>query len=719
LTEESEQEPQENKDLVLPGYTSLAPIRDLGPEVPDVADVLHAEFVGQKVICDARVLGRSDRKALPKTINARCRRCGGMIEVDPATDEIMFGLYMKNAIVQVARYANFMIPDPCMDDRSHGMIDVGESEAKQDYRILKVDSTKASSNEPLYTTHLIGKRSPSDQERVIRFHAKVWKNPKTQNLELVASDFERLKDTRDSFEITEQDKSAWTKYFGRDKQVHLAIATGIKGKTREAGKLACALSSHSVTEILDLHDRHIVHPGVVRAVLIGGTAVGKTDTARSFSDAGEDSGGHAYSKYVNAECASRTGMAYAIDSEAKMIIWGELVLNDRGMVVLDALDKFGEDELGQLREVLRRGHVTVTRLLKGDAPARTRIVATANPGKNDVEDFPYAIQALDAVRCFNGDPTEYTRWDIFVPYRRDVPHEVIATHERVKTPVPSEIWERHVFWAQTRKPEDILYDAEAVKEIASQIKFLLDEYESRNYPLVNNGIPLLLTKLSVAFACLNHSVDQTHEKVLVKKEAVQDAVAYLVELLKAWELDRYLSAVERPSAYQSVDCAAVFSEFNEVDWVILAQLSEGPKNATELETSTGLKAQTLRADHFKKLIERGLIGEGYAQKKMLTVKGAHLVRGIESALGPLPRGVDVLNKTQQETLDKNTGVEKRSTSQHPSEGTPLDQEGHLANLVKDYNGGMTSPVLEEKYGSVLLEHARSRGIIPKTGGRPE
>lgn len=687
---------------------------------PDIADVLHAEFVGKEVICDARVLGRSDRKALPKTINAACRRCGNSVELDLANDEIAFGCYLRSDLVRMVKYADALIEEPCHPSGHHGMIDVGESKARQDYRVLKVDSTHGRSNDPLYTVHLIGKRSPSDQEHTVRLHGRVWQHPKTQNLEVIASDYERLKDSRDNFEITEEDRTTWKEHFGREKQPYLAIATGIKGETRRLGKLTSALIAHSVTEIPDLQDRKVTHLGVARGLLVGGTAVGKTDTARSYSDAGEDSNGRAYSKYVNAECASRTGLAFAIDTDSKIIIWGELVLNDRGMVVLDALDKFGEEELGQLREVLRRGHVTVTRILKGDGPARTRIIATANPGKMDIEDFPYAIQALDAIRCFNGDPTELTRWDVFIPYRRDVPHEVIATHERVVAPVSFDVWTRHVFWAQTRRAEDIFYESEAITEITSSVKSLLDDYESRNYPLINNGVPLLLAKFSVAFACLNHSTDQTHEKVIVKKDAVQDAVAYLVELLKAWDLDRYLSAVERPSLFQPVDCALVLSKFNDVDWVILAQLSEGQRNSTELEEPTNLKAQSIRAEHFRKLLEQGLIGEGYAQKKLLTVKGAQLVRGIENALGPLPRSVEVLRKTRQETLDGGIGVEKESTPQHHKNGPPQGlADSSLAEKMTTvrimHDNGCSIEEIAAEVGPALVDHCRRNGLLPMKG----
>lgn len=367
------------------------------------------------------------------------------------------------------------------------------------------------------------------------------RNPKTKDLEFVANNFESSKDMRESFSITDSDKDSWAHYFGRDKNVHLTIAPGIRGETREIGKLACALTAHSIKEIPDPFEPTsdpIV--GVLRTLLAGGTKIGKSETAKSYSSQGHDSGGLFYAKYLNAEMASRTGLSYAIDTEKGMIRWGELALNDGGMVILDGIDKFREEDMGQLREVLHSGVIVVSRILKGEAPARTRIVSTANPKLGSLKHYPFAVQALKDLTCFKKDGTEMTRWDLFIAYREDVPAPVIARGEPIRPPVPAQLWYRHVLWAHTRKPGDIIYEAEAKAALQDATEDLLNRYMSTEYPLVHNGIRVVLVKLAVAHSALVDSTDSNHEKVIVKKESVEAVKSFVERVLQSWDLPKYL-----------------------------------------------------------------------------------------------------------------------------------------------------------------------------------
>jgi hypothetical protein len=139
-----------------------------------------------------------------------------------------------------------------------------------------------------------------------------------------------------------------------------------------------------------------------------------------------------------------------------------------------------------------------------------------------------------------------------------------------------------------------------------------------------------------------------------------------------------------------------------------------------LEEPTNLKAQSIRAEHFRKLLEQGLIGEGYAQKKLLTVKGAQLVRGIENALGPLPRSVEVLRKTRQETLDGGIGVEKESTPQHHKNGPPQGlADSSLAEKMTTvrimHDNGCSIEEIAAEVGPALVDHCRRNGLLPMKG----
>ena len=60
-----------------------------------------------------------------------------------------------------------------------------------------------------------------------------------------------------------------------------------------------------------------------------------------------------------------------------------------------------------LREVRRKGRVVIRKVVSGVAPARTRILASANPRKS-MEFYTFEAQAIADTKCFR-DPVDITR----------------------------------------------------------------------------------------------------------------------------------------------------------------------------------------------------------------------------------------------------------------------------------------------------------------------
>jgi hypothetical protein len=84
-----------------------------------------------------------------------------------------------------------------------------------------------------------------------------------------------------------------------------------------------------------------------------------------------------------------------------------------------------------------------------------------------------------------------------------------------------------ILWAWSRKPEDIVFEDEAVKLILKNAIAMGNAYSAR-IPLIEGANQRIkIAKLSVATAARVFSTDETGEKIIVKPEHVQFAVDFI------------------------------------------------------------------------------------------------------------------------------------------------------------------------------------------------
>lgn len=684
----------------------------------DPDTLFGASIRGKEVSFVSRIVGKSSRKILHRTATAHCSTCDLSVKLDifsdPEVAEYFIGNHRDQYIATKSKMALVLQTEGC----EHGFdksLRIHTTD-NADYIVLRIEGISRRSDRQRYTVHLLGHQVPDG--KIVKFFGYGIKNLKSGDAEVIATRYEPLQDTLSNFMLTEDDKTTFPIF--REGNVHLSIAPHIVGKTREIGKMVHALVDHSVLEIRDIDNQRTIS-GTLNALFVGRTVTGKTETAKSFSDQDETLGMNTFSEYVNAETAARTGLAYSINSDLQMIEWGVLVTNDRREIVLDGLDRFPSDELGQLREIIRQGVVVVTRCIRGRADARCRIIATANPVRPEgLEGYSFPVNALTDIKCFTQfgdfDATELTRWDLFVPFKADVSADEIAYSTETSRPIRPEVYCRHVMWAWTRKPDDVLYAPDAVQLIKDETSRLLKSYESARIPLVNKGLRPLLTKLSAATACLLHHTDESQEKVIVDCSMVQQAVSIFEKLLHEWELDSYLQEVERPShTLTEDDFLQMVKEFDEVDVDIVMHLAAGAKTADQLaEAIGGIEGQTLRKIHFPRLKKWGLIETRSARGALLTQKGTIFFRRLRPSRENF---VDSLTKSQR-TMDKfDTFVDRESTNQRTQEYPPIDEK--LSLLVKMHESGASEEEMRNAVGDAIYEHAEERGLISKFGGREE
>jgi len=419
---------------------------------------------------------------------------------------------------------------------------------------------------------------------------------------------------------------------------------------------------HSPPEIPDINKMKVIR-GALREFLFGDTKTYKSESVK-------DTCFHFhFGDYVVAESASRAGITYTIDTDKKIIIWGVLVLNDLGYVAIDGMQKMFSEEMGELREALESGRVIVRRSQSGDALARVRITGVANPHK-PMDQYLWPCLALKDIRIFENEP-DLTRWDIFLPFAtRDVPPEEIAKRSIRERPIPENIFKRHVYWVWSRKPEQIEYTEEAKEEIIKNAEEIMSNYSIASLPIVHLGFRDTLTRLSVAFACLMHSVDETHEKLIVKKEHVEKARDFYERMLELLKLREYKLAEEGKLEISESEFAEIIAELDEIALKILDEIKISSATAEALASKLGVSENTIKRRY--KVLKRWQLIQSSPKGISLSPRGVLLLRYITSS------GITV-SKNDTVTLSM---VSKNDTVIPHSAHTPLISKEDIKDKIQ-------------------------------------
>lgn len=124
--------------------------------------------------------------------------------------------------------------------------------------------------------------------------------------------------------------------------------------------------------------------GWLDTMIIGDTRTGKSQMAQRFIK-NLGMGG-----YINGENSRGTGVIGGVQKlgESWMITWGAIPMNDKGALVIDEASGLEIEEIKNLSSTRSSGAVTINKIIKGEARARTRLIWISNPrsGKN-VDEF--------------------------------------------------------------------------------------------------------------------------------------------------------------------------------------------------------------------------------------------------------------------------------------------------------------------------------------------
>ena len=289
---------------------------------------------------------------------------------------------------------------------------------------------------------------------------------------------------------------------------------GIEGRPDLFG--AILLTYCSVTEI---PWQGGIIKGWLDTMCIGDTRTGKSQMAQRFVKAIGMGG------YINGENARRTGVIGGVQrfGDSWVVTWGAIPMNDRGLLMIDEASGLEVDDIKDLSSTRSSGAVTLNKIVKGEARARTRLLWFSNPrsGRN-LSDFYW--KGFGAFQEFIPVMEDQARFDLVLSAaREDID---VLNGIDVETHVHLAPWQA-LFSLAWSIPADDIRIAKDVKVAVRETAKALNEELGGGSLIVGVAVHEKILRLSCAFAVACGSYDVATGFLEVTEKHVRFAREFL------------------------------------------------------------------------------------------------------------------------------------------------------------------------------------------------
>lgn len=289
---------------------------------------------------------------------------------------------------------------------------------------------------------------------------------------------------------------------------------GIEGRPDLFG--AILLTYCSVTEI---PWQGGIIKGWLDTMCIGDTRTGKSQMAQRFVKAIGMGG------YINGENARRTGVIGGVQrfGDSWVVTWGAIPMNDRGLLMIDEASGLEVDDIKDLSSTRSSGAVTLNKIVKGEARARTRLLWFSNPrsGRN-LSDFYW--KGFGAFQEFIPVMEDQARFDLVLSAaREDID---VLNGIDVETHVHLAPWQA-LFSLAWSIPADDIRIAKDVKLAVRETAKSLNEELGGGSLVVGVAVHEKILRLSCAFAVACGSYDVATGFLEVTEKHVRFAKEFL------------------------------------------------------------------------------------------------------------------------------------------------------------------------------------------------
>lgn len=262
--------------------------------------------------------------------------------------------------------------------------------------------------------------------------------------------------------------------------------------------------------------------GWLDTMIIGDTRTGKSQMAQRFVKMLGLGG------YINGENARNTGVIGGVQrfGDSWVITWGAIPMNDRGLLIIDEASGLEVDDVKNLSSTRSSGAVTLNKIVKGEARARTRLVWLSNPrsGRN-LSDFYW--KGYGAFQEFIPVVEDQARYDLVLTAAREDVDVLDGIDSEVQPNIDA--WNNLFSYAWTVDSANIIFPKD-FKIIMREVAKELNEKYGGGPLVVGVAVHEKLLRLTCAFAVL--CGDIYDGKLKVNEKHLKFAVEFLSTTLE-------------------------------------------------------------------------------------------------------------------------------------------------------------------------------------------
>jgi len=273
--------------------------------------------------------------------------------------------------------------------------------------------------------------------------------------------------------------------------------------------------------------------GWTQILILGDSAQGKSGVVSGIDGNGGLRAHYGLGERVDCKNATTAGLLGACQTVGKqwMITWGVIPANDMRLVVLEEMKGIGAEVNSKLTDMRSCGIAEIDKVVKRRTRSRVRLIGISNcRGDKSISAYTFGIEAI---KDLVGTLEDVRRWDlVIITSATDVDRLEINKLRDDRPLVPhrftTDLCRKLVLWAWTRKPEEIVFDADATKAVIEGTKALGENF-SDDIPLLDRGSTRhKVARLSAALAArLFSTVDG--KILLVKRNHVEFVCGFLRE----------------------------------------------------------------------------------------------------------------------------------------------------------------------------------------------
>lgn len=291
--------------------------------------------------------------------------------------------------------------------------------------------------------------------------------------------------------------------------------------------------------------------GYLDSIIVGESRMGKSSTAEALRKA------YGLGTIVSlagsaATTGGLTGGSHKI-GDSYQTRAGVIPQNHKGLIVFEEFGKSNSNFIKELTDIRSSNRVRLSRVAGyTELPALVRMIALTNvksTGKfiRPIADYPDGISIITELVDTAED---IARYDMIV-ILSDWGTKSIDLTWTPEEPLPEEVYKTRVRWVWSRTADQVIIEPEVVDHIVNWANTLNEAY-SCHIKIFGTEAWKKIARLAIAVAGYTVSTDESFENIVVTKECVDYAAAFLQQLYDnpTFKLKEY---VEEERKYNEID----------------------------------------------------------------------------------------------------------------------------------------------------------------------